>query len=217
MTTMKEEEKITQPFSPDVLPPNKVICIRLCGHNLKIAITFDSSQGVSGIIWNAGVVLCNYFEKEAIRFSGKKVIELGSGTGLVGILAALLGGEVTLTDQAYALPQIEVNVAANIPPSDVRRSTISALSWGQDQNSFPADYDIILGSELVFHPSSYIPLLQTLLHLSHKETVIYLCSAMNPYTMSSSFYHDTLPPYFNCQLVYRDESKNCNVYKVTKI
>eukprot|EP00061_Rhincodon_typus_P016145 g44200.t1 len=37
-----------------------------------------------------GLVLCRYFENEKIDFTGKKVLELGSGTGIVGILAVLL-------------------------------------------------------------------------------------------------------------------------------
>lgn len=32
--------------------------------------------------------------------AGKNVIELGSGTGLVGLMAALLGAKVWITDQA---------------------------------------------------------------------------------------------------------------------
>lgn len=37
------------------------------------------------------LTLCDYFEKQKLNFWGKKVIELGAGTGVVGILAALLG------------------------------------------------------------------------------------------------------------------------------
>lgn len=33
--------------------------------------------------------LCNYFENQKVDFRDKKVIELGAGTGIVGILAAL--------------------------------------------------------------------------------------------------------------------------------
>lgn len=38
-----------------------------------------------------GVALCRYFEKQNASFTGKTVIELGSGTGIVGILTTLLG------------------------------------------------------------------------------------------------------------------------------
>lgn len=36
--------------------------------------------------------LCRYFGEQSVELSGKRVIELGAGTGVVGILAARLGG-----------------------------------------------------------------------------------------------------------------------------
>lgn len=37
------------------------------------------------------LALCDYFEEHKLNFWGKKVLELGAGTGIVGILVALLG------------------------------------------------------------------------------------------------------------------------------
>ncbi len=45
---------------------------------------------------------------------GKVVVELGSGTGVVGIVAGLLGArEVVLTDLPYALDNARENVRLN--------------------------------------------------------------------------------------------------------
>lgn len=35
--------------------------------------------------------LCRFFEEKCVPLKGKKIIELGAGTGIVGILAARLG------------------------------------------------------------------------------------------------------------------------------
>ena len=41
---------------------------------------------------------------------GRNCLELGAGTGIVGICAALLGAKVTLTDTASCLPLLRQNV-----------------------------------------------------------------------------------------------------------
>lgn len=40
------------------------------------------------------LLLCRYFEEQSVELPGKRVIELGAGTGVVGILAARLGMSV---------------------------------------------------------------------------------------------------------------------------
>ncbi|CAK6443249.1 unnamed protein product [Pipistrellus nathusii] len=64
-----------------------------CGHVLSITQTFGSRLGVAARVWDSALSLCNYFENHKVDFRGKKVIELGAGTGIVGILAALQGKE----------------------------------------------------------------------------------------------------------------------------
>ncbi|XP_067835134.1 EEF1A lysine methyltransferase 3-like [Heptranchias perlo] len=154
---------------------------QFCGHTLRI--TWDSSNNlvIPAIIWEAGLVLCRFFEKENINFSGKKMIELGSGTGILGILAIRLGGDVTLTDKPEVLNQIELNVANNVPSSIIHRSKVSALSWGENHDQFPTDYDIILGSDIVYKKREFQLLRNTLQHLSSQNTIIYICSKMRPH------------------------------------
>ncbi|XP_032883685.1 EEF1A lysine methyltransferase 3-like [Amblyraja radiata] len=184
------------------------------GHPLKITTFKGAYLGVSGFVWEPGLVLCRYFEDEKINFTGKKMIELGSGTGIVGILAALLGGDVTLTDRPYVLKQIEYNVSANIPPSSRHRSKISALAWGTDQNNYPSDFDFILGSDIVYNPAHFVDLLQTLQHLCNEQTIVYMCSNMTARDGATNFHQEMLPGQFNCELIHI--SGNNNIYKLTK-
>ncbi|XP_067848031.1 EEF1A lysine methyltransferase 3-like [Heptranchias perlo] len=184
------------------------------GHPLKITTFKGAYIGVSAFVWEPGLVLCRYFEDEKINFTGKKVLELGSGTGIVGILAVLLGGDVTMTDRAYVLKQIEHNVSANIPVTSRHRSKIRALAWGTDQNNFPTDFDIILGSDIVYNPSQFPGLIQTLLHIANEKTTIYLSSNVDAREGSANFHAVLLPKKFNCELIHASGS-NC-IYKVTK-
>ncbi|XP_074255260.1 protein N-lysine methyltransferase METTL21A isoform X4 [Saimiri boliviensis] len=47
--------------------------------------------GVAAVVWEAAIVLSTYLEMGAVELRGRSAVELGAGTGLVGIVAALLG------------------------------------------------------------------------------------------------------------------------------
>ena len=50
-------------------------------------------------VWPAGLFMCDFLKRNSELVKGKRVLELGSGTGLVGLYAAKLGAShVTLTD-----------------------------------------------------------------------------------------------------------------------
>ncbi|CAM6103001.1 unnamed protein product [Calypogeia fissa] len=96
-----------------------------------------------------------------------RVLELGSGTGMVGIVAACLGADVVLTD----LPHVIANISYNL---DLNRSVVAAaggsvearvLRWGVEEDVKALgeqSFDLILASDCVYYDNSYKPLLQTL-------------------------------------------------------
>ncbi|XP_029450794.1 EEF1A lysine methyltransferase 3 [Rhinatrema bivittatum] len=189
---------------------------QFCGRELTISQTFGARLGVAAPVWEAALTLCGYFEAEKMNFSGKKVIELGAGTGIVGILAVLLGGNVTITDLPHALKQIQENVLSNVPYHYPAQPRVCALAWGQDQDSFPTDYDFILGADIVYLKETYPLLIRTLRHLCGSQCTIYLSSKMRQEHGTVSFYEEILPQHFLSELVYRNDSENVNIYRVTR-
>ncbi|XP_027563359.1 EEF1A lysine methyltransferase 3-like, partial [Neopelma chrysocephalum] len=80
------------------------------------------------------------------------------------------GAEVTLTDRPAALPQLRENVRQNFPggsPEGVAGGAprVRALCWGRDQRRFPPKFHLVLGSDIVYDPRAFAPLLGTLRHL----------------------------------------------------
>ncbi|XP_078420603.1 EEF1A lysine methyltransferase 3-like [Cetorhinus maximus] len=182
-------------------------------------------QQVGARMWDSGtaygltqaLALLQYFEEQKMSFVQKKVIELGSGTGILGILTVLLGGDVTITDKPEVLKQMEWNVAVNIPSSCRSRIKVRALSWGYDHTLFPSDYDYVLCADIMYDFASFPLILKTLLHLSNEKTIIYFASTMSMgYTLINSGYQ-FLSQHFNSKLVYRNEAKDVRVYKMTKM
>ncbi|XP_049653669.1 LOW QUALITY PROTEIN: EEF1A lysine methyltransferase 3 [Accipiter gentilis] len=189
---------------------------RLCGRVLRIAQHHGPRLGPAASVWEAALSLCRYLEEQRFDFRGRTVIELGAGTGIVGILAALLGGDVTITDQPAALDQIRENVRLNFPVEG-GRPQVRALLWGQDEGSFRPEYEVILGSDIVYHPPSFSPLLGTLRHLCGPRSFALLCAKMRGGDAGARrFFRQMLPPYFRIQLLRREAEEEIEIYRVTR-
>ncbi|KAG6540812.1 hypothetical protein Mapa_017837 [Marchantia paleacea] len=97
-----------------------------------------------------------------------KVLELGSGTGLVGIVAACLGAHVILTDLPHVLPNAVYNVERNrscyLAAGGLMEHQV--LRWGVEgdvkQLGDLSSFDLIVASDVVYYDNLYKPLLQTL-------------------------------------------------------
>jgi hypothetical protein len=90
--------------TPHLLEADKPETATSSSH-IDVTLLCDVTNGCGGKIWPAAEVLGAYLtgrrEDLASRWKGKKVIELGSGTGLVGFVLAKMGvgAETWITDQ----------------------------------------------------------------------------------------------------------------------
>jgi predicted nicotinamide N-methyase len=119
-------------------------------------------RGTGGTVWNCAFVMAKYLEQLARQESidawrSLRVLELGSGTGIVGLAAAVLFRPelMQLTDLPAQLPLIEVNLQAarNVADGESRagldRVRIGTLDWAAPSET-PGAYDVILASDCVW-------------------------------------------------------------------
>ncbi|XP_054033332.1 EEF1A lysine methyltransferase 3 [Dryobates pubescens] len=185
---------------------------RLCGHLLRIAQHHGPRLGLAASVWEAALSLCRFLGELRFDFRGRTVIELGAGTGIVGILAALLGGDVTITDRPAALEQIRENVALNFPAGGAR-PRVRALEWGRDERAFPRDFGVVLGSDIVYDPLSFEPLLRTLRHLCGPGSLALLGARLRGGPAGARrFFGQLLPPHFHIQLLRREPEQDIEIY-----
>ncbi|KAM9859399.1 EEF1A lysine methyltransferase 3-like [Aulostomus maculatus] len=187
------------------------------GEEVKIRQVFGANLGVAAPVWEAALHLCGFFEEQCVEVRGRRVIELGAGTGVVGIVAARLGAAVTLTDLPVVLSQLQANVSANMPASGWPSAppTVLPLSWGEDHMNFSSDWDLVLCADIVYLPETYPLLVQTLAHLCESGAVAYLSSKMRKEHRTPSFYEEHLPSRFNVELLHHDDKENINIYRAS--
>ncbi|XP_068306539.1 uncharacterized protein [Pyrus communis] len=180
---------------PTLSKPNAFVsqaCLELkldaCGHSLSIFQSPSSlnTPGVTGaVMWDSGVVLGKFLEHasdaELLPLQGKKVVELGSGCGLVGCIAALLGGQVVLTDLPDRLRLLRKNIEVNLRHGDMRGSAkVMEFTWGDDPDPELTEPppDLVLGSDVIYSEEAVLDLLSALQQLSGGETTIFLAGEL---------------------------------------
>merc|ERR1711963_1750 len=129
----------------------------------KLQFIHDSNQllesFVSRVIWPSAQGLCEYFTKHRDLIKGKRIIELGSGTGLCGITLAHLGAEkVVLTDfDEKSTKLLQANTELNHLED---KCSVLQLTWGSQLEQFEGNtFDIVVGSDVVYEPECVNPLL----------------------------------------------------------
>ncbi|XP_057543126.1 uncharacterized protein LOC130821393 isoform X2 [Amaranthus tricolor] len=147
-----------------VLQSSLSLRLDACGHSLRILQSPSSlmTPGVTGaVMWDSGVVLGKFLENavdsKRLLLQGKKVVELGSGCGLVG------------------LRLLKKNVEANINSNDILGSaSVCELTWGEDLDPQMLDLlpDYVLGSDVIYNEDAVRDLLSTLQQLCGTHTTV---------------------------------------------
>ncbi len=120
-------------------------------------------------IWESSVILAD-FMASVEPDEGRRILELGAGLGVTGIVAACFGHHVLLTDYQDEILDFErVSAAVNKCDENV---ICKRLDWLK-----PADlgrFQMIIGSEILFHPKFFEPLLNVFRKYLAPDGVIYM-------------------------------------------
>ncbi|CAO3665364.1 unnamed protein product [Rhizopus microsporus] len=126
-----------------------------------VRIREDTVQSIARHVWDCGLSMCQFLKEHKNELNFKVLIELGSGTGLVGIYAAevLRPNKVYLTDLADALEIMQQNVDL-MKTKDI--VSVRELPWGGVRQEEYKDADLVLLTDVLYNQSSHDVLLDTL-------------------------------------------------------
>jgi methyltransferase-like protein 23 len=102
------------------------------------------------MLWPASLALAHDLLARGPELVGKRVLELGAGTGIPGIIAASLGARVVQIDRSeVALHVCRLNVARN----RVAHVEVQHADWEQFESAEP--FDLILGADVLYATSKH--------------------------------------------------------------
>ena len=123
------------------------------------------SDSTGSAVWGGGLALARYMEEQGQSYwRGKRVLELGCGTGIASITALKLGAAsaVATDGDAAVLTLAAQNAERNLDPAQRAGFSTAVLSWGgQAPNAFMQP-DLVLGADITYARDAWPALAQTL-------------------------------------------------------
>ncbi|OWF49511.1 Protein-lysine methyltransferase METTL21D [Mizuhopecten yessoensis] len=131
---------------------------------------------VGCVVWDAALVMCKYLETADFdggeSWRGLDVVELGAGTGVLGVYAAVYGANVTITDLPEFLPLMNLNIDTN-QHHITGRAVAQSLQWGEESLGRTVEY--VLLADCIYYEKSLSPLVESICSLCSDTTVVLCC------------------------------------------
>ena len=150
------------PTAIEIAADGATAVVRECAFATGLALRVPEvyGRGTCRNVWNGGVVLAAYLAdaKKRRGLEGRTVVDLGSGTGIVGYAAASLGARAFLTDKADSLDGLRA-LAARAPPT--LALDVEALSFGDAPSDAlkAASPTIAFAADVLYLSFDVVPLL----------------------------------------------------------
>lgn len=147
------------------------VILENCGHRhcIKLKTSGNAHLETGGSVWYAGIALSRHLVANPDIVRGKSVLELGSGCGLVGLTAAILGArEVLFSDIDHQEEILVENINMNRHLwQEFTSCSFRPLNFGDSVPTMCSDgsgeYDVLLGSDIGYDSTLHEPLYSTIL------------------------------------------------------
>ncbi|KPA84152.1 hypothetical protein ABB37_02228 [Leptomonas pyrrhocoris] len=143
------------------------------------------SDSIPQYVWPAAGYLQQWIRAHRSTFASKTILELGCGTGIIGLTVAQYAKLVVLTDcSAVSLAMTLESLARN----NVCNCSVAALSWGREDQMAHVKkvchvdgFDVVIGSDVFYFSSamkSGLATVRSAFAPTNNRAAIFLCGSV---------------------------------------
>lgn len=114
----------------------------------------EAHWSLFGVLWASGQVLANFMMDFDV--DGKRILELGCGTGLTSLLLNKQQRDITATDYH---PDVEALLQRNAELNGDPSIPFQQASW-ENGPSAMGEFDLIIGSDVLYEDENVLPLVR---------------------------------------------------------
>jgi predicted nicotinamide N-methyase len=149
----------------------------------EVEISQNLQFGYAGEVWDAALVfshfIINKHNRHNFSFVGKTILELGSGTGICGLMAAIKNAKkVYLTDKEENLDILKKNYELNKHLITLTEVVITSLNWTKPEEyaHITDKIDMIICSDIVWDLKLYDSIINVMDYFTEVNTTEILLS-----------------------------------------
>eukprot|EP00941_MAST-03F_sp_MAST-3F-sp1_P000345 g345.t1 len=169
-------------------------------------------EAVGTVIWRQSAnLLSQFLVSGRSSLKNRRVIELGAGTGICGLFAALQGAHVVITDREESLDLIRLNINLNLKAIEAAGGTCicQKLDWNtwKKPDSF-TEYDYIFASDVVYSKAVVDPLIRVLNSLCNDTNKCILAYKLRDEIAEVRFFEALLKTDFSVSVFAEEKNEN---------
>jgi len=167
-------------FSPNHPKAEVTLKTLQCLTPIDAVLLSEGTDLTGHTIWLGALVMCHFICRFPEAFERKTVIELGSGTGLAGLVAAQFSDCCVLTDRDPGVLQLlDQNIDLNVDKF-LGSCTSAKLEWGIQNfsdgcfDNLEASYDVTIAADVIYGEEVVEPLWASINAFTKSEGKVYL-------------------------------------------
>lgn len=181
-----------EPIEGDDDDDEKSIRVEIHGYKTDSDQVWEST-GLT--LWKASKYLCDYMVEHAEKLKGQRVLELGAGLGLNGVLAHRLGAESTVITDGDSDAMVELRKNIRVNRVEGRALSASQLIWGLESSeaflksskSATSKFSMIIASDVIYASIVIDPLFETVRTLLQPDGEFWMAFAVRKVPVTIDF------------------------------